>query len=144
MFCSASCRDNAFGLFHRIECEIFSKLPLKDGYRLLKSWVAVRVLLVVTEQGEKLDEIMNNPAYRLPCAESFSHDVNEVFNSHDLSSILGHGKSTCDKKLVDLSAAGFDFSSIQTVLIWLHYLKQTAFFGGQNRGNQVNTRFHNA
>lgn len=140
MFCSAHCRDKAYALFHRIECQIFSKLPADMVNELLKSWVNVRVLLVITKQGEELDQIMNHPAYKLPLAESFSHDVKKVFNSQEFSSVLAHGKSTCNNRFEDFNTK-FKLPLFRSIMTVIYNLRHSSFFGNQFRGNQVMTRF---
>lgn len=144
MFCGTRCRDNAFKLFHRIECQILCNLPTDEGKSLIHDdiWTVVRVLLVVTKQGEELDKIMNDPAYKLPFAKSFSHNVKKVFNAQDLSTVLGHSRVKDDQIGADFSSL-LELSLFKSVFSWLYLLKQTTYFGDQITGIQVKIKFIN-
>lgn len=142
MFCSTRCRENAFALFHRVECQIVSKLASLEGDGLLATWDPVRILLVITKQGEELDRIMNHPAYKHPLAKTFSPNLKERFNSQDLSSVLRCMRVTSCNNLDDFSFDNeFDLSKFRTVSLWLYFLKQSTFFGEQGQENQVKIQF---
>lgn len=64
MYCSRRCRDDAFTLSHRIECQILSLLgnfPLANTV-----WLAIRVLMVMTRQGEDLGKLMKHARFKNP------------------------------------------------------------------------------
>lgn len=91
MYCSVQCRNDAYDRYHRIECAILT-IAMKFGEEE-PAWLALRMLFLVTKQGEELETILKHPAYQEPLKDAdasvlenfdsdFMHVYNLMLNSH--------------------------------------------------------------
>lgn len=121
MFCSQRCRDIAMNRFHRTECSILiNAVNLTKVHE--KDWLAVRLLLIATKQGEELGMLMQHPVYKNPFSNNFNC-VPATFDSKDFAnmfSMVNH---------LDKRPAGSWDDKLEMAVWLLHLLKSSSFFG---------------
>ena len=84
MYCSNRCRDQAYNLYHRMECKLW---PFYESERLdSQSITAIQTLFVGTKQGTYLNDLVMN----LDVRNIFDEKINPVDKpfKNDYSSIL--------------------------------------------------------
>ena len=121
MFCSQRCRDDAMNRFHRTECSILIKAFKFMDEISEKYWLAIRLLLIVTKQGEELEMLMQHPVYKDPFSNVPS-SVPTTFDSKDFAhmfSLVTH---------VDKRPAGSWDDKLEMAVGFLYILKSASFF----------------
>lgn len=119
MFCSNKCRQEAFDTFHAVECKIIPFLVQMELNRF--AHLALRILLVASNQGKSLKNLITHPIYSQPfCRRPFN--ANEIYDSREYAAI--HDLfDNFDKK-----DTNFQFYRATTAALLVHILKKIKFF----------------
>lgn len=124
MFCTTVCQESAYNRFHRIECEIIGHVRhfgIKDS-----SWLAIRMLMVASNQGAEIETLMKHPIFRHPMKKVTnilpSEDSDNYANIHNLED---HVEERC-----------FDYPNGLMAVLLLHILKHSFFFGSTKNVSQ--------
>ena len=85
LYCSERCRKQAYDSYHRIECQLwpfYSQQFSSMAFRM-----AVRTLLIGTEQGTKLDDLMNTLTIENIFVENNHPPVNDPLDCNYLTTL---------------------------------------------------------
>lgn len=138
MFCSKRCRDEAVKLYHRVECEMMPTLlaqhsgpersPLETSELL-----ALRILLIVTQQGKEFKRLMTHPIYKQIFSDKKYVHLDKKFMSEDYFNI--HNLEDHYEKRTLLHW----FPLITSTITLLNGLINSSFFDeNEKMKNQVN------
>ena len=124
MFCDEKCREESMKRFHAIECE-FQDTFLEAIYAFIKpSFMALRMLMIATDQGKKLIDLFRDPDFGTPFPTSELRTYNEPFDSENYKFV----HNLRDNMLTKIDDFALMCSgSVLSVLV-THFLKQTTFF----------------
>ena len=85
MYCSALCRSRAFNLYHRVECKILRFRDVRENLEE-DDYMALRMLLIGTEQGANLKTLMKKLTTEYIFAEKID-PTNKPFANDYLSAL---------------------------------------------------------
>lgn len=123
VFCSDQCYEQALANFHRIECEI---LPFLISLKLDKMLLlAMRILIVATNQGKHVMHLYNHPVYKQPMSAVRSTAI-EVYNSSEYLSVHNLEDNYSKRSVANMFRRSTD------AVILLHALKHSSFFAKAN------------
>lgn len=126
MFCGDSCYQRALHLYHRTECGILSFLvSLELGKMEL---LALRTLLIASDQGKELNNLRTHPVFGYPFAKR-RFDANQRYISHDYLSVHNLEDHFARRSIAEL------FRRSAAAVILLYALKHSSFFN-----TDVNTK----
>lgn len=128
MFCNDKCRQEAFDSFHSIECKFIASLVSLKLNRT--ACLALKILLVATDQGKSLNALMAHPVY----GQSFNRqlfDSNDVYDSRKYAAVHDLIDNFEKKDVL------FQFYRAATAALLVHILKQSPFFDSANNSDSV-------
>lgn len=125
MFCSDSCRAQAFVQYHRIECQIMNNL--KSKIFDMESKLALRMLMIATQQGKDLKKLSEHPVYQIPFNPSIRsvnkrHFQEDYYHIHHLES---HERNL---KNFDLIHFCYKAAILIDLLRWTTFFERTRDF----------------
>lgn len=124
MFCGKHCREKAFKLFHRTECEILALVRSLEFSKM--ELLSLRILIIASNQGKELKSLMVHPLYSYPIMDKYIN-VYDKFISEDYFSVHNL-EDNFSKRSVQNS-----FSRSVVAAVLLHVLKQSSFFSTLKR-----------
>ncbi|KAK7584217.1 hypothetical protein V9T40_005180 [Parthenolecanium corni] len=125
LFCSDSCRAQAFVQYHRIECQIMNNL--KSKIFDMESKLALRMLMIATRQGKDLKKLSEHPVYQIPFNPSIRsvnkrHFQEDYYHIHHLES---HERNL---KNFDLIHFCYKAAILIDLLRWTTFFERTRDF----------------
>lgn len=126
MFCSERCRDEAFRLYHQIECQLLPTLVKLDIDKF--GLLSLRILMIASNQSKSLNELMRHPIYGQPICERYS-DFRDRFVSSDYFTVHNLADNFYKRTIADLFRKSIEAACL------LHLLMQTSFFRFDDNSN---------
>lgn len=119
MFCSDKCRREALDTFHAVECKIIPFLVQMELNQF--AFLALRILLIASNQGKSLKNLITHPVYSQPFYRR-PFNANEIYDSGEYAAV--HDLfDNFEKK-----DTHFLFYRAATAAFLVHILKMTTFF----------------
>lgn len=125
MYCGNRCRQEAYELYHRVECEIISFFP--DIEVIRADMLALRILLIGTEQGKLLLSLRRN--------ENFKNIFKDTPKYIPYQKYTRDYLSVCNLKITKrklLKSTRDTQIRVCRAVLMLHLLKQSSFFDSAN------------
>ncbi|XP_066590446.1 SET and MYND domain-containing protein 4-like isoform X2 [Prorops nasuta] len=136
-YCSEKCRDLAWKVAHELECPIWSLLTNllnidKDKIRILTK--IIRLLIVITEKGKRIDELRKDMAIAESNSDNRTAGFTDegIFDSFSARCALSLATNMTTRPLIGISAFAC-ISALASVLL----ATQTNFFGTQFQMSQL-------